>query len=124
MRRLGELEAAVMDQLWSACDESVPVRVVRARLAGHQELAYTTVMTVLDNLHRKGFVTRAKHGRAYLYRAASTREEHTSALMHEVLEASGDRQAALLCFVEQISPEELSQLRAALDAFGPDAVES
>ena len=55
--RLGELEAAVMDVLW---DGAAPCRVrdVRACLAPGSPLAYTTVMTVLDNLHRKGWVRR------------------------------------------------------------------
>ncbi|WP_165702559.1 BlaI/MecI/CopY family transcriptional regulator, partial [Mycobacteroides abscessus] len=64
---LGEREATIMELLWSAA-EPVTVRDVLDRL--ERPLAYTTVMTVLDNLHNKGHVTREKVGRAFQYRAA------------------------------------------------------
>jgi predicted transcriptional regulator len=74
------------------------------------------VMTVLDNLHRKGMVSRTKDGRAYRYSPALSREEHTAALMEQVLATSVNRQATLLHFVEQIAPQEVAQLREALNA--------
>jgi len=109
-QRLGDREAGVMDVLWDG-DEPLTVRDVLERLAV-RSLAYTTVMTVLDNLHRKGFVAREKAGRAYRYRAALSRSEHTASLMNEALDSSHDRSAALLHFVESISPTELAELRA------------
>ncbi len=57
MRGLGELESAVMDVLWSM-PGPLRVRDVLDELAPGRTLAYTTVMTVLDNLHRKGWVQR------------------------------------------------------------------
>ena len=117
---MGDLEAAVMDLLWARAGEALSVREVLEQLASPRRLAYTTVMTVLDNLHRKGFVNRDKDGRAYRYRANSTREQHTAELMQGALAGSTDRVAALLYFVEQISPGELSELRAALDVFNAD----
>lgn len=78
-------------------------------------LAYTTVMTVLDNLHRKGLVGREKDGRAFRYTASISREEHTADLMEGVLAGTADRGAALLHFVERMSPDELVQLREALE---------
>ena len=66
LRPFGELESAVMDRLWAA-DRPMSVREVLEDLRGERRLAYTTVMTVLDNLHRKGWVTRHQEGRAYLY---------------------------------------------------------
>lgn len=71
-------------------------------------------MTVLDNLHSKGFVRREKDGRAYRYIATMTREQHTAGLLEEVLSASSDRELALLHFVGQMSTEEITELRAAL----------
>jgi len=59
---LGELERAVMAQLWSA-DGPLTVRDVHDHL--ERELAYTTVMTVMDNLHRKGQLQRQRDGRAW-----------------------------------------------------------
>jgi predicted transcriptional regulator len=120
VRQLGQLEAVVMDRLW-ASDGSVVVRDVLEDLQHERAIAYTTVMTVLDNLHRKGVVTREKAGRAYRYRPAYTREEHTAGLMEQALAGSGDRGAALMHFVEQMPPEEVRRLRQALEGFEPEA---
>jgi len=117
---LGQLEATVMERLW-ASERSVAVRGVLVDLQKERAIAYTTVMTVLDNLHRKGMVTREKAGRAYRYRPAYTREEHTAALMEQVLAGSGDRGAALMHFVEQMPPDEIRRLRQALEGFEPEA---
>lgn len=117
VRQLGQLEAVVMDRLWS-WDHPAVVREVLEDLKRDRAIAYTTVMTVLDNLHRKGVVTREKVGRAYRYRPTYTREQHTATLMEQVLASSGDRGATLLHFVEQMQPEELAELRQALEGFG------
>lgn len=114
MRRLGELEAAIMDVLWSV-SEPLTVREVLGALDRDPEPAYTTVMTVLDNLHRKGNVTRERAGRAWAYRPAQTREEFDAEAMAAVLESSTDRGATLLRFIGKISPEELARLRELMD---------
>lgn len=111
--RLGELEAAVMDVLWTA-PGPCRVRDVRTRLADLRPLAYTTVMTVLDNLHRKGWVQRELEGRAYLYRPVATREEETARALRDLLDSSGDPEAVLLHFVRSVSERESALLRDAL----------
>lgn len=111
MHGLGELEAAVMDVLWRAA-EPMKVRDVLDRL--DRALAYTTVMTVLDNLHRKQWVERELHGKAYLYRPTMTREEAAARALREVLDASGDPHAVLMHFVASGSDEETDILRTAL----------
>ena len=90
---LGELETSVLDVLWGSADP-LSVRDVGARLKRRPALAYTTVMTVLDRLHDKGFVRRDKSGRAFLYRPRVQRE----ALMAEVdaYRAQLDRIAAMV----------------------------
>lgn len=114
MRTLGELEREVMNQLWAA-DGPLSVREVMASLP-NQELAYTTVMTVLERLGRKQLVTRTRSGRAFLYSPAHAREELTSELMNAVLDGAGsDRTAALVHFTEGVSPEEAAAMRAILD---------
>jgi len=118
MRQFGELEAVVMDRLWS-WDRPVVVRDVLEDLQRDRSIAYTTVMTVLDNLHRKGFVIREKDGRAYRYRPARTREEHTARLMEQALAGGGDRGTALLHFVERMPADEIARLREALNSFDP-----
>lgn len=111
MRGFGELEAKVMDVLWAAT-EPLKVRDVLERTG--RPLAYTTVMTVLDNLHGKGYVRRCKAGRAYEYTAAESREEVGARLLREVLYSSGDTEQVLLHFAESATPEESDILRRAL----------
>ena len=117
MRQMGQLEMAVMERLWSYTD-GVVVQDVLEDLQRERTIAYTTVLTVLSNLHRKGMVRRVKDGRAYRYWPAYTREQHTAALMEHALAASSDRGAALMHFVEQMPPDEVTQLRQALEGFG------
>ncbi len=118
MRQLGRLEAVVMERLWSY-GHPVPVREVLEDLQRDRTIAYTTVMTVMDNLHRKGFLAREMDGRAYRYQPAQTREQHNAAVMGEVLAGSSDRAATLLHFLEQMPPEEVARLRAALAERAP-----
>ncbi len=110
---LGDLEREVMAQLWDARDQPLTVRQVHERLSRRRELAYTTVMTVLDRLAKKDVVTREKADRAYLYRAAQTREQMTAAVMLDALSGTPDQDAALAHFVGQLSPEALA---AAIEA--------
>ncbi len=112
---LGELERAVMTVLWDhGPDQSV--RQVLTHLRNSRDLAYTTVMTVLDRLAKKDLALRTRDGRAWLYSAGSTREELTAASMRVGLDTldSGDRQAAMLHFLGQADAAELDDLRAAL----------
>ncbi|MCW5951614.1 MAG: BlaI/MecI/CopY family transcriptional regulator [Propionibacteriaceae bacterium] len=74
-RVLGELETAVMEILWAHPEQGMTVRDVHERLAAKRDLAYTTVMTVLDRLSKKEIVHRELEGRAWLYRPARTRVE-------------------------------------------------
>ena len=113
MRQLGQLEAVVMARVWS-WDRPVLVREVLEDLQLEREIAYTTVMSVMDNLYRKGFLDRERDGRAYRYSATQTREEHTAVMMEEVLASSSDRSATLMHFIDQIDPDELAELRSLL----------
>lgn len=114
MRQFGNLEAMVMDRLW-AWDRPAAVREVLEDLQKDRSIAYTTVMTVMDNLFQKGVLTRELDGRAYLYRPVRTREEHTAELMEQVLASGGDAGATLLHFVERMPSKDVSQLREVLD---------
>jgi len=112
MRGFGELETEIMDRVWSA-DTPVLVREVHATL--RPERAYNTVLTVVEILYRKGWLSRQKDGRAYRYRATVSREEYTADLMGEALAASTDRAATLRRFAEGMDPAEAEELRAALE---------
>lgn len=110
MRSLGDLEAVIMDLMWRR-GEPATVRQVLERLSAARPLAYTTVMTVMDNLHRKGFLRRAKEGRAWLYEPAMTREEHTARLMHNALSEVDNHAAALAHFLAGMTESETQTLR-------------
>jgi predicted transcriptional regulator len=114
-RPFGELEAAIMDLLWDA-GASRLVRDLVRDLRPQRPLAYTTVMTVMDNLHRKGWLIRERDGRAWRYSAAVTRENYAARLMNDALDGSTDRAGALARFVEQIDADDARALAQALDA--------
>jgi len=111
---LGKLESAVMDVLWRASDP-VLVRDVLDAVTTERALAYTTVLTVLDNLHRKGWAVREKDGKAYRYRAAGTREEITARTLRRVIETSSHPDLVLMHFARSASDHELHILRRVLD---------
>ncbi|MCK0112139.1 BlaI/MecI/CopY family transcriptional regulator [Ornithinimicrobium sp. F0845] len=114
---LGDLERAVMDVLWDS-DGDLSVREVHERLDVERDLAYTTVMTVLDRLAKKKVVSRARDGRAWRYSAVGSREEMTAASMRTTLETldSSDRKAAMLHFIGGASEQEIADLQALLEA--------
>lgn len=111
--RLGDLEREVMQRLWAA-DGPLTVRAIHAELAASRDLAYTTVMTVLDRLTKKGVVRRVREGKAYLYEPLGTREQLVADLMHEALDGAADRSDALVRFVGGVTEEEAAALREAL----------
>ncbi|MEU0087138.1 BlaI/MecI/CopY family transcriptional regulator [Streptomyces sp. NPDC006274] len=117
MRRLGELEAEIMDRLWT-WNRPATVREVVDDINRQRPVAYSTVMTVTNILHGKGWLVRGKQGRAWLYTPVRSREAYSAALMEDGLGTSKDRPAALLRFVEGMSEDEVEALRKALRAVG------
>lgn len=115
MRGFGDLEAPIMEMLWASA-EPTTVREVHTELTQQRPLAYTTVMTVMDKLHRKGWLLREPDGRAYRYHPAISRERYTADLMGEALSSSSDRSATLVAFLEQLDEAEAAELRSAFDA--------
>ncbi len=114
--QLGDLERAVLETLWAAAEEPLTVREVHEALGRERDIAYTTVMTVLDRMARKDMVEQQRDGRAYRYRALSTRSEMTAELMRDTLGefAEDDRRAALVAFVGDASEDDRRALREAL----------
>lgn len=105
-----------MDVLWRA-DGGRTANEIVAELGAvkdGQELAHTTVLTVLDRLRRKGFVLRERDGRAHRYLPAESREAVIAASMLETLGTTEDRRSALVRFAGAVSPEEAALLREAL----------
>nr|WP_283249752.1 BlaI/MecI/CopY family transcriptional regulator [Streptomyces sp. TS71-3] len=112
-RPLGELEDAVMTRVWK-WNRLVTVREVLEDLQRERTIAYTTVMTVLDNLHQKGWVRREAEGRAYRYEAVSTRPAYAAALMNEAWSHSDNPAAALVAFFGMMSPQQREALGDAM----------
>ena len=115
MTRLGQLERAVMEALWDKSASS-PSSTFTAREGARTlpDHAYTTVLTVLDRLTKKGIVERIRDGKTHHYLPTGTRESYTAALMHEALDATSDRAAALVYFAETVPPEQARVLREVL----------
>ena len=117
--RLGDLERAVMEHLWASSSEhpdGATVREVLERFEGQREIAYTTVMTVLDRLAKKELVTRVRDGRAWRYLAADSREALTAQTMRRTLDDMEvtNRRAALMHFRDGATEEEIEDVRSAL----------
>ena len=99
MAILGDLEHLIMSVLWQS-PEPMSVREVHEKVGAHRDLAYTTVMTVLDRLAKKHLVSRELDGRAWRYRAAVSAARLVSEEMHGLLDAIPEaRSDALLGFV-------------------------
>ena len=113
MREFGGLEMAIMNVMWAG-ERPLAVREVRERLDYGRPIAYTTVMTVLDILHRKGVLNRDKAGRAWLYWPVEAREEHDARLMAEALRSGGDESVTMARFLERVSAAEIRSLQNAL----------
>jgi predicted transcriptional regulator len=113
VREFGELEAVVMDRLWNR-EGATTVRELFEELRRQRAIAYTTVMSTMDNLHRKGWLSRQRQGKAFLYWPVHTRAEYSARLMRDALDSGGDPGLVLTHFVEQISEAESATLRAAL----------
>ena len=116
MREFGQLEGAIMDVIWSG-NRPYSVREVRERMEYDRPVAYTTVMTVMDILYRKGVLQRVKHGRAWRYWPVEQREEHDARVMTEILRSGGDEALTMRRFLERVNDDEMERLRiAVLDA--------
>ncbi len=116
---LGRLEAVVMKQVWGL--PGVTAREVCDRLTGKRERAYTTVMTTLDRLHRKGLVRREKDGLAWRYTPVLSEEQFQRAradgLAAGILQDHGELGLAAFvdaaARVDDLLLDRLSQLIAA-----------
>jgi len=101
----GVLELRVLDAVWRHGKE-VAVRDIHPDFPGS---AYTTLMTTLDRLHRKGVLERRKVGRAFAYRAVSSRQELESGLVTKALQSvlkGASAQPILSFFVEEVSRQD------------------
>jgi predicted transcriptional regulator len=113
VRGFGDLEAEIMHRVWDH-DRPVTVRELFEQMRQQRAIAYTTVMSTMDNLHRKGWLSRDKDGKAYRYTAVATREEYSARLMSEAMAEADDTEAVLSHFVAQMDGEQSQVLAAVL----------
>ena len=114
MRGFGDLEAVIMRRVWDH-DGPVTVRELYEELQRERAIAYTTVMSTMDNLHRKGWLARERDGKAYRYTAVASREEYSARLMGEAMAEAADTEAVLSHFVAAMDGGQAQALRAVLD---------
>jgi predicted transcriptional regulator len=119
VRGFGELEARVMDRVWSR-EATSTVREVFEDLRQQREIAYTTVMSTMDNLYRKGWLARERNGKAYRYWPRLSREEYGARLMHEALDSGGNPDVVLTRFLEQMSEQDSARLQDLLRRWAAD----
>jgi predicted transcriptional regulator len=114
-RHFGALELRVLEALWAAsASDPQSVRDLQPAFPG---VAYTTLMTTLDRLHRKDVLDREKVGRAFVYRARFTRDElraHLAATALQAVFGDGDAELRpiLSFFVETVSRNDRESLEA------------
>ena len=97
----GALELRVLEALWRRGDATV-----RDLCEDFPAAAYTTLMTTMERLHKKGALLREKQGRAFVYRAASSRADMESALLTRALQpllSSDSAHPVLSSFVDEVS---------------------
>lgn len=111
-RATGELERAALEILWDR--GALSPGEVHELLSAQAPIAYTTVMTVLVRMWRKGWLERERTGRAYSYRPVRSREEHAALRMGEVLSAAKNRRTTLSYFVADLSLGDQDRLRGIL----------
>ena len=116
LEQLGKLESELMERIWARGE--ISVRDLHLEVASR--LAYTTVMTTLDRLYKKGLLQRRKVGKAFYYLPTMTQEEYHRRLTHHllgmVLEDRANKNVILSSFVNAVSEadrtllDELDQL--------------
>lgn len=115
-RSLTPLELEIMNVLWN--HGPAGVQAVQSALGG-RELAYTTVQTMLNILHRKGKVKRRLHDRAYIYSPVLSRQKAVTHALSDMLERffGGSADSLVLNLVESrhLTPEKLGQLQKSLE---------
>ncbi|MCZ0981978.1 BlaI/MecI/CopY family transcriptional regulator [Streptomyces diastatochromogenes] len=116
-RPAGELEASVLAALWAA---GAPQTAAQVRAAISQDLARTTVATLLARLHDKGAIGRRPGTRGFLYFAIEDTNGLTARRMHRALDQGGDDRSLVLArFVEGLSADDEAELRRLLQEDRP-----
>ena len=108
---LGELERRAMEVAWQR--QELSVRDLHREL--QERWAYTTLMTTLDRLHKKGILSRRKEGRAFLYSPRFSRKQLEQGIASDLIDSllarsAGEPAPLLSCFVEVVSEKDRNLL--------------
>lgn len=109
---IGDLETAILDQLWSI--GSASVKSVHAALPSpHGDSSCNTVQSAMDRLFRKALLSRQKQGHAFIYSPAISRESLVASMMSHLIERFGSDPATSLCaFVDSNDEVDETTLQA------------
>jgi predicted transcriptional regulator len=115
-RQQGELENQVMDALWNANGSLTSQEILDRVNQGSDDLALTTILTVLSRLVDKGMVARtAGTGRSLNFTATESRERHSANLMLKLLGDSDNPALTFAQFTSSLNPKQLAALRKTLE---------
>ena len=111
-----ELELAILKILWR--DGPLPVRDARDALAADRDLAYTSVMTVMNIMVEKGYLRRRKQGARYVYRPVVGQEATSRRMLGDLVDRvfDGSASAAMVNLLDaaDLDADELREIRALL----------
>ena len=114
---LGDLQRAVMEQVWELGEASV--HEVRKKLSRQKKLAYTTILTAMQKLEKAGWLEHRKEGKTYIYLPTRSREEAGAKSVRKFIERTFDGNALLmfqhLMRQSRLSDDELIELRKMID---------
>ena len=109
-----ELESEVMEELWKSCEASVRSVMEALNDRAPKERAYTTYMTIMARLHKKGLLIRRREGKTDYYAPAYSREEYMAlraqAEVEGLVAQYGD--VALSHFAQQMASLDPARRRA------------
>ncbi|MBK8015211.1 MAG: BlaI/MecI/CopY family transcriptional regulator [Deltaproteobacteria bacterium] len=109
---LFDLEADIMEVVWSKGWKEFAVADVQRELERKRDIAYTTVMTTVGRLHEKGLLSRERDGKRYVYRPCMSRDEFTEAMARDLLGSlSGlGHEQAIALLVDQVADSDAEEL--------------
>lgn len=114
---LGQLQQEVMDEVWDLGQATVAE--VHNRIAKRRKIAYTTVLTTMRNLEKRGMLTHRQRGKAFLYRPTMEREQYAAGTVKEFVgRVFGGKPEELLCHLlgaDKIDRDDLARLREMVD---------
>lgn len=113
METLGQLQQSVMDEVWRM--GRATVADVHASLSLRRKIAYTTVLTTMRNLERRGMLTHQAVGKAFLYQPVMARDQYTGGALQGFVErVFGGQPEQLLCHLlgtERLTSADLERLK-------------